>query len=272
MARRPVQASAYVQQVSAISNGGACGIDYPLRVAAFQNGAVGVNPDATIGCPLTEAVDGWMTESVQPAAIAWFGEPVAEIRQLSAYACRSRDNIPGARLSEHAFGNALDVAAFILPSGRKVTVENGWRGMPDEQGFLREVEATACQRFKTVLGPGEPYHGNHFHLDLAHHNAAGTSRYCKPTPQVIPPVMAPYGGYMATLPMPDQLLAATPDGGQAGPSDPVYQSQPAVAAPRPAWPPKPFFPWKPKPLVSSAWPFGAPPRPPAALGGLSYAD
>src|SRR6476619_2245515 len=111
--------------------------------------------------------------------------PVVEIRQISDYSCRTRNNVHGAKLSEHAFGNAVDVAAFKLLDGRVVTVKTGWRGQPDEQSFLREVAATACARFKTFLGPGAPYHGDHFHLDLAHHDKAGTSRYCRPTPQVV---------------------------------------------------------------------------------------
>jgi hypothetical protein len=265
MARRPVMASDYIVQASAIDGNGVCGIDHPLRIAAFQNGAIGVNPTAMLGCPLTEAVESWMRESVQPAAIAWFGLPVTEIKQLSDYSCRTRDNIRGEKLSEHAFGNALDVAAFTLADGRTVTVARGWRGASDEQAFLREVEAAACQRFKTVLGPGAAYHGDHFHLDLAHHNADGTSRYCNPTPQVIPPLRAPYGGdRIAGYPASGQMLANAPaDVVNSNLSDPfgVYRSKQPVVAAAPAWR-KPFWP----PL------WGAPLRPPAPLGGLSYAQ
>ena len=46
-----------------------------------------------------------------------------------------------AHISEHAFGNALDIAAFTLADGRRITVKGGWRGMPEEQGFLRDVQA-----------------------------------------------------------------------------------------------------------------------------------
>jgi hypothetical protein len=43
---------------------------------------------------------------------------------------------PYANISEHAFGNALDMAAFTLADGREVTVKDGWHGAPEEQGFL----------------------------------------------------------------------------------------------------------------------------------------
>jgi hypothetical protein len=72
-----------------------------------------------------------------------------------------------AHISEHAFGNALDIAAFTLADGRQITVKDGWRGLPQEQGFLRDIEASACQQFSTVLAPGSnAYHYDHIHVDL----------------------------------------------------------------------------------------------------------
>jgi hypothetical protein len=72
-----------------------------------------------------------------------------------------------AHISEHAFGNALDIAGFTLADGRHISVQDGWKGMPEEQGFLHDVQATACQQFTTVLAPGSNvYHYNHIHVDL----------------------------------------------------------------------------------------------------------
>ena len=116
---------------------------------------------------MVSALDQWVAGSVQVAAQRWFGQPVIEIHQISAYSCRGMNGNPHAHISEHAFGNALDVAAFTLADGRRVTVSEGWRGLPEEQGFLRDVHAAACQQFSTVLGPGSNvYHSDHLHLDL----------------------------------------------------------------------------------------------------------
>jgi hypothetical protein len=72
-----------------------------------------------------------------------------------------------AHISEHAFGNALDIAGFTLADGRHISVKDGWHGMPEEQGFLRDVQATACRQFTTVLAPGSNvYHYDHIHVDL----------------------------------------------------------------------------------------------------------
>jgi hypothetical protein len=128
---------------------------------------VSVNPPATLACPIVSELDRWIAGAVQPAALRWFGSPVAEIKQISAYSCRGMNGNPYARVSEHAFGNALDIAAFTLADGRTITVKNGWHGLPEEQGFLRDVQGAACNQFTTVLAPGSNvYHYDHIHVDL----------------------------------------------------------------------------------------------------------
>src|SRR2546428_68171 len=134
-------------------------------VSAF--GQVSMKPAATLACPIVSALDRWLTDSVQPAAMRWFGVRVVEIKQISAYSCRGMNGNPHAHISEHAFGNALDIAAFTLADGRRITVKDGWHGMPEEQGFLRDVQAAACDQFSTVLAPGSNvYHYDHIHVDL----------------------------------------------------------------------------------------------------------
>jgi len=134
-------------------------------VAAF--GPVAIKPAATLACPIVSVLDRWLADSVQPAALRWFGARVVEIKQISAYSCRGMNGNSNAHISEHAFGNALDIAAFTLADGRRISVQDGWKGLPEEQGFLRDVQAAACRQFTTVLAPGSNvYHYNHIHVDL----------------------------------------------------------------------------------------------------------
>ena len=98
-------------------------------------GAVAVTPTATLACPIVSALDRWLADSVQPSAMRWFGARVVEIKQISAYSCRGMNGNSRAHISEHAFGNALDIASFTLADGRRITVKDGWKGMPEEQGF-----------------------------------------------------------------------------------------------------------------------------------------
>jgi hypothetical protein len=135
-------------------------------------GAVAVTPTATLACPIVSGLDRWLADSVQPSAMRWFGARVVEIKQISAYSCRGMNGNSHAHISEHAFGNALDIAAFTLADGRRITVKDGWNGMPEEQGFLRDVQGAACQQFSTVLAPGSnAYHYDHIHVDLMRRNS-----------------------------------------------------------------------------------------------------
>jgi hypothetical protein len=130
-------------------------------------GPVALNPSATLACPIVSALDQWIATAVQPAAMRWFGQPVAAIRQISAYSCRGMNGNPRARISEHAFGNALDIAAFTLADGRTISIKRGWHGSPEEVGFLHDVQGAACQSFTTVLAPGSNrFHYDHMHVDL----------------------------------------------------------------------------------------------------------
>ena len=82
-------------------------------------------------------------------------------------------------MSEHAFGDALDIAGFTLADGHKITVKDGWHGTPEEQGFLHDVQLYACETFTTVLAPGyNVYHYNHIHVDLM--RRASGRRPCRP--------------------------------------------------------------------------------------------
>jgi hypothetical protein len=228
--RRHVRPNAYIERVGKVKAPGACGIIKPLKVSALTGGRVAVGPSATINCPMTAALENWMTATVQPAALAWFGQPVAEIKQLGSYVCRRRNNERQAKLSEHAFGNALDIAGFRLADGREITVRGDWRGEVNARSFLREAFAGACDRFKTVLGPGVRNHADHFHLDLAHHNNAGTSRYCRPQPDTSQPRRAPYRpGLFAQDRVVDQLQTGSVGGA----------SNVTSYAPVPEWRPMP---------------------------------
>jgi Extensin-like protein C-terminus len=121
-----------------------------------------------------------VTEGVQPAALHWFGVPVTEIKQISAYSCRGMVGSGTSTISEHAFGNALDIAGFTFADGRKITVKDGWRGTAEEQGFLHDVQLYACETFTTVLAPGyNIYHYNHIHVDLMRRRPG--YRPCRPT-------------------------------------------------------------------------------------------
>lgn len=186
LARKLVQPSAYITPAHEIDGPGVCGLYHPFKVSAVANGTVAVDPPVTIDCAMVPALKSWLAEAVQPVAQARFGQPVVGLSVFGAYSCRGIDGVAGAQLSEHAFGNAIDIAGFKLADGRSVSIVQHWKEADSQEAaFLHAAHAGACQDFTTVLGPGaDVFHYNHFHLDLAMHGATDTGprRYCKPAP------------------------------------------------------------------------------------------
>jgi hypothetical protein len=126
-------------------------------------------------CPLARQFARWTREAVQPAAHRFLGSPVRRVETFGTYACRGVNGRAGARLSEHAFANAVDVSAFLLADGRRISVAEGWDGGDgDARRFLRAVHEAGCRRFSVGLGPdSDAYHYNHFHFDM------GRGPYCR---------------------------------------------------------------------------------------------
>ena len=186
LAEKRVRASAHVRPIGEVKGPGICGMDHGFRVTAFADGAVSLASPITLACPALAEVERWMAETVQPAAQARFGQPVVGLTQVGGYACRGMNNQAGARLSEHSFGNAVDIGGFRLADGRTVTLSKHWRSADDQdRAFLRDVYAEGCETFSTALGPGAAFHADHFHLDLARHGqtSTGPRRVCNPKPE-----------------------------------------------------------------------------------------
>lgn len=136
-----------------------------LDSLAGDNGHLEIVNLGPLTCPTAEALSGWARYGVDRAARQILGSPLRRIETMGSYACR---NVAGStRRSGHATADAVDVAAFLLADGRRVSVLGGWDGgTPQERQFLRIVQQSACKRFGTVLGPAyNAAHRDHFHLE-----------------------------------------------------------------------------------------------------------
>lgn len=128
-------------------------------------------------CAVGAAFEFWMRHGVQPAARDLLGSSVTRVEHLGAFSCRRLYGRTEGRWSEHATGNALDIAAFVLADGRRVSVLRDWNGADDEAAFLREARERACGVFGTVLSPDyNTAHADHFHLDQAARGFGGVCR------------------------------------------------------------------------------------------------
>ncbi len=118
-----------------------------------------------VTCPTAEALSGWARFGVDRAARQILGSPLRRIETMGSYACR---NVAGSsRRSAHARAEAVDIAAFVLEDGRRISVADDWHGSDSRRReFLRVVQDSACKRFGTVLGPDyNAAHRDHFHLE-----------------------------------------------------------------------------------------------------------
>lgn len=103
-----------------------CGTAAPVLLRSIgTKDRIAFDPPLVMNCPMVAALSRWLEGTVQPAARAAFGAPVARITG-SSYACRNLYNLPNERRSQHAYANAIDLPAFFLANGRIVNLIQGW--------------------------------------------------------------------------------------------------------------------------------------------------
>ncbi|MHA6264906.1 extensin-like domain-containing protein [Arenibacterium sp. CAU 1754] len=147
----------------------ACGIKDAVRVRSVAG--VALSQQALVNCTTAKSLKKWVESSVKPAFAK--RDPVVQLNVAAHYACRTRNNQPGGKISEHGKGNAIDISGFKLKSGKVMTVLSSWHGKTP----LQRLHKAACGPFGTVLGPrSDRYHQDHFHLDVARHRGGP---YCR---------------------------------------------------------------------------------------------
>ena len=150
-----------------------CGIAEPVRVTEIDG--VRLSQAAVMNCDTATSIKRWINEGVRPA-VGRTGGGLSALGVVGHYVCRTRNHKPGAKISEHGKGNAIDIAALMLKDGSAITVLHGW--CHRTQGpILKDVHRAACGPFGTVLGPNaDQYHQDHFHFDVARHRGGP---YCR---------------------------------------------------------------------------------------------
>lgn len=150
-----------------------CGIEEPVSVTSVQG--IPLSMAATLDCPTATALDRWIRTEALPQ-IGRTGGGVTQIRVAAHYACRTRNNQRGARISEHGRGRAIDISGFRLANGETVTVLQHFRRGPFSRA-MQAMYAGACGIFGTTLGPNaDRFHQDHFHFDTARYRGGS---YCR---------------------------------------------------------------------------------------------
>lgn len=152
---------------------GGCGVKDAIKLRSVSG--VALSQSSIMDCGTARALKSWVNKGLKPA-IGKRGGGVAKIKVAAHYACRTRNNKRGAKISEHGKGRAIDISGFTLRDGSTITVLKGWRSRADSKA-LKRMHKAACGPFGTVLGPNaDRYHQDHFHFDTARYRSGS---YCR---------------------------------------------------------------------------------------------
>ena len=165
-----------------LAGGGVRYVDAPERTAGscttkntvrLQSPAAPLAPAAPVmTSPQALAYSFCTRNDVQPAARRELGEPIARVEHYGTYSCRNVYGRATGMRSQHAYANALDVAAFRTASGRRVSVLKDFRDPGAKGRFLRDSRTGACRWFGAVLSPDyNAAHRDHLHLDRGRYRA-----------------------------------------------------------------------------------------------------
>ncbi|QFT64853.1 Extensin-like protein C-terminus [Roseivivax halotolerans] len=162
----------YVGYVPGRING--CGVEDAVEVRAVSG--VALSQRAVLHCSTARALKSWVNRAAKPA-VGSVGGGISELRVAAHYNCRTRNHQPGAPISEHGKGRAIDISAITLRDGSQLSVLGGYR-TANQGPILKRMYKGACGIFGTTLGPdSDRYHQDHFHFDTARHRSGS---YCGP--------------------------------------------------------------------------------------------
>ena len=152
---------------------GKCQVQNPvnLRSVTTRQNKIDLPEAPLLNCKFALQFSKWLSESGAPILAAQMNSPVERISTGPGFECRGRNGVT-AKISEHGYGNAVDLATFRLRNGKTLNVGDSM--------LLPGVRASACGYFTTVLGPGSnAAHASHLHFDMGAHGKSGNYRICQ---------------------------------------------------------------------------------------------
>ncbi|MDQ7976015.1 extensin family protein [Paraburkholderia sp. SARCC-3016] len=149
-----------------------CPLENAVRIE--QLGSISVSSSFIASCPLALGLAVYVHDPLQNAAQRVYGQNVRRIDHVGSYACRNVNHAASGPPSEHASADALDIEAFVLEDGTRISVQRNWSAGTRASQFLRAARDRACDTFHVVLGPDfNALHSAHFHFDM------GRFRLCR---------------------------------------------------------------------------------------------
>ena len=147
------QAGMRLQRLDDRVTGEGCGFDNAVRIS---RSSVAVGEPFSLSCRAALSLAMWERHTLQQAAQAHLGSPVARIEHFGSYSCRNLYGREGGRRSRHATADAFDVAGFVLEDGRRVRVLADWGGAgpPQAEGDTANAAASSEREAEAAAASG----------------------------------------------------------------------------------------------------------------------
>jgi hypothetical protein len=161
---------------------GKCKVPNPVQITTIASsaGRIDFPGKPILNCIFAKQFTTWVSDVAGPVVKAQTGEALVAISTGPGYECRGRNGDGTGKISEHAFGNAVDIASFRLASKESMPVANVAMTGNVESRWLMALRISACGYFTTVLGPGSnAAHAEHYHFDLGLHGRSGNYKICE---------------------------------------------------------------------------------------------
>jgi hypothetical protein len=176
------KAGAQFEIAAAPADGPKCQVALPVTLQSVETaaGRITLPERPLLNCAFALQLSLWLADAAAPGVAAREKSRLAKVATGPGYDCRGRNGDIGAKLSEHAAGNAVDITTLTLDDGKTIQIADAGSESTSSYQMLRGLRTTACGYFSTVLGPGaNAAHVSHFHFDLGRHGKSASYRICE---------------------------------------------------------------------------------------------
>lgn len=161
---------------------GACSVTDAVVLKSLRVGEnlIAFTDQPTLTCGFALRFANWVKYQGDPIVQTGLNAHIKSMGTGPGYECRGRNGDSSAKLSEHAFGNAVDIERIKLIGGQIIEVKDAINSASPHQPVLAGLRSAGCQYFMTVLGPGaNTAHASHFHFDLQRRGKKGNHKMCE---------------------------------------------------------------------------------------------
>jgi hypothetical protein len=165
-----------------LKTSGECQVFDPVQLTSLTTsvGTIEFPGRPILKCEFALQFFTWAGNIAAPVVAGLSNSKLVAISSGTGYECRNRYGDSSGKISEHAFGNAIDIDGLVLSNHRRIEISDAAISDHPDHDLLAALRTSACGYFTTVLGPGSnEAHESHFHFDLGKHGSSGKYRICE---------------------------------------------------------------------------------------------